>query len=62
VPGSSTADRPAGAPAFQADGNEIALDRAQEDGAVAGILVDLLAAALALFLQRRSVGDMEVAS
>ena len=40
------------APAFEADGHEIALDRAQEDGAVAGILVDLLAAALALFLER----------
>ena len=41
-----------GAPAFEPDGEEIALDRAQEDGAVARILVDLLAAALALFLER----------
>ena len=39
------------APAFQADGDEIALDRAQEDGAVARILVELLAPALALFLE-----------
>ena len=44
--------RPARAPAFEADGDEIALDRAEEDGAVARILVDLLAAALALFLER----------
>ena len=39
------------APALERDGHEIALDRAQEDGAVAGILVDLLAAALALLLE-----------
>ena len=44
-PGSITAAAPLRrAQALEADGEEIALDRAQEDGAVAGILVDLLAA------------------
>ncbi len=38
--------------AFQPDGDEIALHRGEEDGQVAGILVELLAPGLALFLER----------
>ena len=43
------------APAFEADRDHIALDRAQQHGPVAGILVDLLTAALALFLESRKL-------
>ena len=38
--------------AFQADGDAVGLDRGQEHRAVAGVLVDLLAAGLAFLLQR----------
>jgi hypothetical protein len=37
--------------AFKPDGNTIGLQRRQNDSAIAGILVDLLAALLALFLE-----------
>src|SRR3546814_13079869 len=49
------------APAFEAAGDTIALDGAQDDGAVTGILVQLLATALAFLLQRtQSTADRRV--
>jgi hypothetical protein len=62
-PGSTTtADVPALPPSLEPDGDEIALDRGQPDRAVARILVELLAPALALFLDAARLGDSDVAS
>ena len=48
---------------FQADRDAIGLQRGQEHGAVAGVLVDLLAALLAFLLQLlRDAGDTVVIS
>jgi hypothetical protein len=50
------------AEALEPDRDEIALDRGEADGAVAGILVEALAAALAFLLDRVERGDSDVAS
>jgi hypothetical protein len=50
-PGSMTAEPPARHGALEADGDAVGLQRRQQHGAVAGVLVDLLAAGLAFLLQ-----------
>jgi hypothetical protein len=49
-------DALAGAERLKPHGDEIALDRGQADGAVAGVLVELLAPRLAFLLDRRQRG------
>ena len=58
-PGSATTT---GAGAFEADGDAVGLERGQHHGQIAGVLVDHLAARLALLLQRSSVGETVVIS
>ena len=50
------------AAALQPDGDAVGLDQRQQHGAVAGVLVDDLAALLAFLLQRSSDGMTDVIS